>query len=273
MIEILKIHLRLGTSITCPSSGEASFFKLKYFIQFLGKGSNPKEKDVSFAAEVKLKGNILRCNSLLRLLNELKEQADITEMMVGTVSNILASPTLVLGQRKVLLWGERNQTFVVSTKYANLVIIIIIFFIITRHLCEIFVELFTGKNNDFNWHRRERNKMKNLSRCEYDHYEDTDVLLIYKVRTFHLFRFWVGFYKDRVVSFNPLFTINILWSCILHLIKWRLLMSLNRILESCHVFFLCLNYKQMIVIYNGRRGNCIIEVLGIPSINQITFRW
>ena len=78
---------------------------MKIFIQFLGKVSNPKEKDVSFAAEVKLKGNILRCNSLLRLLNELKEQADITEMMVGTVSKVLASLTLVRDQRKAVLWG------------------------------------------------------------------------------------------------------------------------------------------------------------------------
>ena len=71
-------------------------------MQFLGKGSNTKEKDVSFAAEVKLKGNILRCNSLLRLLNEMKEQAEITEMMVGAISKDLASPTLVWDQ--TMLW-------------------------------------------------------------------------------------------------------------------------------------------------------------------------
>ena len=80
-------------------------FQIKIYIQFLGKDSNTKAKDVSFAAEVKLKGNILRCNSLLRLLNELKEHAEITEMMVGTVSKVLASPTLVWDQSKVLLLG------------------------------------------------------------------------------------------------------------------------------------------------------------------------
>ena len=90
-----------------------------------GKGSNIKEKDVSFAAEIQLKGNILRCNSLLRLLNELKDHAEINEMMVGTVSKELASPSIIL-----------DQSTTVS--------------LFADTLSEISVELLTGKNEDFN---------------------------------------------------------------------------------------------------------------------------
>ena len=149
------------------------------------KSSSIKEKDVSFAAEIQLKGNILRCNSLLRLLSELKEHAEITEMMVGTISKQLASPCLTLDQSTTVL-------FFAGT------------------LCEIFVELLTGKNKDFKWNRRERDEVKKLSRFQSTKTPMSRTFCyICKVRTFHLRWFRVGFHMDSVVSFSLLVMMNI----------------------------------------------------------------
>ena len=63
--------------------------KLKKPTFFEGNSLNGKDKDVSFAAEVKLKGNILRCNQILRLLQQLNEHAEVQEMMVSAIMCIV----------------------------------------------------------------------------------------------------------------------------------------------------------------------------------------